>query len=118
MSAGSAAVAAAASGSAAGEFELTRSSGGQLSAKGRLTFATASIAREAALELFAVDPTQKAEVDLSGITASDSAGLAVLLDWLAMARQSGGSLHYTNLPSQVQALARIIDVLELLERGV
>lgn len=58
------------------------------------------------------------EIDLSGITASDSAGMTVLLDWLAFAKRSSRSLHFESLPPQVQALARISDVLELIQRGV
>jgi hypothetical protein len=44
--------------------------------------------------------------------------MTVLLDWLAYAKCSGRSLHYGNLPGQVEAIARISDVLELLEKGV
>lgn len=44
--------------------------------------------------------------------------MSVLLDWLAFAKHSGRSLHFANLPEQVQALARISEVQELLERGV
>jgi phospholipid transport system transporter-binding protein len=58
------------------------------------------------------------QVDCSGITASDSAGMAVLLDWLAIATHRKRSLQFGSLPQQVQAIARISDVLELLERGV
>ena len=57
-------------------------------------------------------------VDCGGINASDSAGMTVLLDWLAFAKCSGRSLHFGNLPDQVEAIARISDVLELLEKGV
>ena len=44
--------------------------------------------------------------------------MTVLLDWLSFAKHSGRSLHYGNLPEQVQAIARISDALELLEKGV
>jgi ABC-type transporter Mla MlaB component len=44
--------------------------------------------------------------------------MAVLLDWLTFARSSGRSLHYRNLPAQVEAMARISEVLALLEGGV
>jgi phospholipid transport system transporter-binding protein len=57
-------------------------------------------------------------VDLSGVTAGDSAGLAVLLCWLAEARAAGRSLRFENLPAQLRALARISDVEGLLDRGV
>jgi phospholipid transport system transporter-binding protein len=83
-----------------------------------MTFATARRARELGLPVFGAPGEGAIEADCSGITASDSAGMTVLLDWLALARRSGRSAHFVNLPVQVQALARISDVLELLERGV
>ena len=60
----------------------------------------------------------KLEIDCRGITASDSAGLAVLLEWLSVARRAGRSLRYAQLPPGLAALARISDLEELLERGV
>jgi len=48
----------------------------------------------------------------------DSAGLAVLLDWLGAAKRRGRTLRYTHLPADLTALARISEVEDLLERGV
>lgn len=101
--------------------ELTLRSPGCFDARGPLTFATAKRARQLGLEAFA--RTSEAseggiEVDCSGITSSDSAGMTVLLDWLAFAKRSSRTLRFGNLPPQVQAIARISDVLDLLERGV
>jgi phospholipid transport system transporter-binding protein len=103
---------------AAAPVELTESSPGNFTARGPLTFATAKLARETGLAMFCADGSKHFEVDCSGITASDSAGMTVLLDWLAFAKRNGHSLHYGNLPEQVQAIAHISDVLELLEKGV
>ena len=44
--------------------------------------------------------------------------MTVLLDWLAFAKRNGRSMHFARLPEQVQEIARISDVLELLEKGV
>jgi phospholipid transport system transporter-binding protein len=49
---------------------------------------------------------------------ADSAGLAVLLDWLSAAKRAGRSLRYAHLPEDLVALARISEVDELLARGV
>ena len=57
------------------------------------------------------------EIDCRGITTSDSAGLAVLLEWLSVAKRMGRSLRYAQLPEGLAALARISDVEQLLERG-
>jgi phospholipid transport system transporter-binding protein len=106
--------------------ELKESSPGRFAAHGPLTFATARSARDSGLAAFGTgngtgNPGGNPgaiEVDCSGITASDSAGMAVLLDWLAIAKRSGRSLHFGGLPRQVQDIAKICDVLELLEKGV
>jgi len=98
--------------------ELQQSSPGKYAARGPLTFATARLARETGLAALRAADTSQIEVDCSGITASDSAGMTVLIDWLAFAECSGRSLRFSNLPAQVQAIARISDVLELLEKGV
>jgi phospholipid transport system transporter-binding protein len=52
------------------------------------------------------------------VSLADSAGLAVLLDWLSAAKAAGRKLRYTHLPKDVVALARISEVDELLARGV
>jgi phospholipid transport system transporter-binding protein len=103
---------------AAAPLELTESAPGEFTARGPLTFSTATLAREKGLAAFAAASTRDLAVDCSGITSSDSAGMTVLLDWLSFAKHSGYSMHYGNLPEQVQAIARISDALELLEKGV
>jgi phospholipid transport system transporter-binding protein len=104
--------------SAAAVVELQESSPGKFAARGPLTFATARGARESGLAVFGAGNSRELEVDCSGITSSDSAGMTVLLDWLAIAKRAGRSMHFASLPKQVQALARISDVLEFLEKGV
>jgi phospholipid transport system transporter-binding protein len=103
---------------AAAPVELTESAPGQFLVRGPLTFATARLAREKGLAVFGSSNSRDLQVDCSGITASDSAGMTVLLDWLSCAKHNGRSLHYGNLPEQVQAIAHISDALELLEKGV
>ncbi len=53
-------------------------------------------------------------MDLGGVAAGDSAGLALLLEWLSVARQAGKTLRYENIPSQLHQLARLSEVEELL----
>ena len=98
--------------------ELTERSPGKFAASGALTFATARRAREAGVAAFGGSSSKQLQVDCQGITSSDSAGMTVLLDWLAIARRSGRSMQFGKLPEQVQAIARISDALELLEKGV
>jgi phospholipid transport system transporter-binding protein len=107
-------------GAAAGgqAFTLAALSPGKLRAEGALTFATARTARAAGIAALSGAPAGAVEIDCGAVSAVDSAGLAVLLDWLAVARRAGRSLRYGNLPEGLQALARISEVDELLQRGV
>jgi phospholipid transport system transporter-binding protein len=53
-------------------------------------------------------------IDLAGVTGSDSSGLALLIEWLSVAKAAGRTLHYDNIPSQLHQLARLSEVEELL----
>ena len=48
--------------------------------------------------------------DLSGVTAVDSTGLALLLEWQAVSH----SLHVTNAPPSLMSLAQLCDAAGLL----
>jgi phospholipid transport system transporter-binding protein len=103
---------------APGTFRLDPASSGRLAAHGPLVFATATRACEQGLAALSGAAGGALEIDCGGISASDSAGLAVLLEWLGAARRAGRSLRYRALPEGMLALARISEVDELLERGV
>ena len=53
------------------------------------------------------------EVDLGGVTESDSSGLALLLEWLRLSRIAEQVIRFHNLPPQISALARISEVEDL-----
>jgi len=50
------------------------------------------------------------DIDLGGVGESDSAGLALLIEWLRMARQWQKQNRFANVPAQIEALARISEV--------
>ena len=81
--------------------------------RGALTFGTARRALDLGLQAFA-SARGACEVDLSGVAASDSAGLAVLIEWLAWARRSGRELRLANVPGALCAIARICEIEDLL----
>lgn len=60
---------------------------------------------------------QAAVIDLAGVTDSDSAGLALLIEWLSVAHGAGQGLRYDNVPSQLHQLARLSEVEELIAVG-
>ena len=114
------ATAAAAAGRNAGAttFEIVAGADGRAQVRGSLVLATARRARDEGLEKFQRCGARACEVDCSGIGVSDSAGLTVLLDWLALAKRDGRSLRYVNLPEGLLALARISEVDGLLQKGI
>ena len=85
---------------------------GRLAVRGELDFDTAPAALARGLELLGSVPD--CEIDLSGLSSGDSAGLAVLIEWLASARRRSASLRYTGVPAQMRAIARISDLEDLL----
>jgi phospholipid transport system transporter-binding protein len=104
--------------SAATLFEIVAGEDGRAHVRGALTFTTARRARDEGAVRFQTCTARSCEVDCSGITASDSAGLTVLLDWMALAKRDGRSLRFVNLPEGLLAIARISDVEDFLKKGV
>jgi phospholipid transport system transporter-binding protein len=91
---------------------------GNIEVRGALTFATARRARAAALKLLAIKSGPALAVNCGAVTASDSAGLAMLLDWLALAKRYGRAVRFINLPAPIRAVAHISEVECLLSQGL
>lgn len=89
--------------------------GGQSRVDGSLHFTTVSALFRAGID--AIDGGRAAVIDLAGVKASDSSGLALLIEWLSVAKAAGRPLRYENLPCQLQQLARLSEVEELLVPG-
>ena len=104
--------------SPSGPFALSAVAAGRCSAQGALTFATARAARQLGLAALRAAGSGPLQIDCGAVGLADSAGLAVLLDWLSAAKGLGCSLRYAHLPKDLMALARISEVDELLARGV
>ena len=49
-------------------------------------------------------------LDMSGVVESDSAGLALLIEWLRTTAQRGQKIEFQHIPAQILALARISEV--------
>lgn len=90
---------------AAGSFQLS----------GALTVATVAALRQQGLQNFRRSDAQALNVDLRGVTAADSAGLALLIDWLAWAEAEGRPLRFDALPPTLLALATLSEVDTLLQ---
>ena len=53
-------------------------------------------------------------VDLSGVERTDSAGLALLVEWMKTARHINKGLTFCNLPGQMLEIARTCGLVEVL----
>lgn len=53
-------------------------------------------------------------VDLAQVRRTDSAGLALLLEWMERARQRGVSLQFKNIPEPLLGIAELSNVRNLL----
>lgn len=93
-------------------FSIEQAGPGRLGASGELTFATAAHALRTGSAL--IGKGGPWVVDLAGIESGDSAGVAVLIEWLAAAEGRGTTLRYENVPAQMLAIARISDIESLL----
>jgi len=96
--------------------EVSRPSADRIAVNGALTFETARQAYEAGMRLLrdVASNGEPLQVDLGGVTASDSAGLAVLIEWVAAARRNGRAVRVLNVPGGIAASARISEVDQIL----
>ena len=94
----------------AASFEIL--SEGRARVGGALEFRTVTALLPSGTE--AIEQGRASVIDLSGVTASDSAGLALLIEWLSVAKAGGRTLRYENIPSQLRQLSVLSDVDELI----
>ncbi len=87
-----------------------------LSVHGELNFSTvpALLERGAALLAGGEGPVR---LDLGGVTRADSAGLALLIEWLRIARRRRADLEIRNMPEQLRAIARVSGLDGILPTG-
>jgi phospholipid transport system transporter-binding protein len=46
-------------------------------------------------------------LDMKAVSKTDSAGLALMLEWLQQARKTECTIHFVNIPERVQVLIRV-----------
>ena len=84
---------------------------GHLSITGDLTFDSVPTVYVQAQSVLKAD---SGNIDLAGVQAIDSAGLALLLEWQASSKARGSSLTFSNAPSDLRRLAALSNATELL----
>lgn len=97
------------------DFEIRDLGDGRFSITGKMTFKTSEDILRASEEPF--EEHSQLEIDLSGVTDSDSAGLALLLEWVTWANHSVREIRFKDMPEKILAIARTTEVDQLLTRG-
>ncbi|MEO7387682.1 MAG: STAS domain-containing protein [Gammaproteobacteria bacterium] len=97
------------------EPSLTSATPGEFALVGPVTFATAGRLLEVGRAQFAGQASLT--VNLKSVKPVDSAGLALLLEWLRQARAERRAMKFTDLPDKLRAIARLSDVEALLNDG-
>ncbi len=85
---------------------------GRYALEGVLDFATVS--RLAASADALLKRGAEIDIDLAQVQSANSAGLALLLEWLDIARARGASLTYRNLPDSLARIAAVSNLGSLL----
>jgi phospholipid transport system transporter-binding protein len=93
--------------------KIEQSGDGRITVSGELGFTTVTDLRNRSHHLF-VDACGELDIDLAGVTRSDSAGLALLLEWMRMAKVVNRTLTFHHLPDQMKAIASASDLEDVL----
>jgi len=72
---------------------------------GDLSFTTVP-ALSGGLDIKSADRS-RISIDLAGVTRSDSAGLALLIEWLRQSERLDKTITFLNMPAQMQSIARV-----------
>lgn len=95
---------------------LTDNGSGNWLLSGELVFSSVPALLEQAGE--EISGQSSIEVDLKGIIRSDSAGLALLVEWLRESERKGNSIRFVNVPEQMMLIARVSGLDEILSFSV
>ncbi|MCG6896207.1 MAG: STAS domain-containing protein [Thiocapsa sp.] len=94
---------------------LTQLGEGRFRLEGALNFGTVSRLAASGRELLRREAS--VDIDLGGVESANSAGLALLLEWMDLARASGARLSYRNLPESLVRIAAVSNLDSLLPTG-
>lgn len=97
------------------DFDITDKGDGHFSLRGEMTFHSAGSLLRASERLF--EAHTRIEMDLGGVTETDSAGLALMLEWITWANHTVREIRFINVPAKIDAIAKTTEVDHLLRRG-
>ncbi|MET0071072.1 MAG: STAS domain-containing protein [Candidatus Thiodiazotropha sp.] len=81
--------------------------------QGDMTFSSVRDLLQRSTELFS--SVDELEVDLSQVDHADSAGLALVLEWMAQAGERNAKIVFTGIPESMISIARLCQVESLLD---
>lgn len=87
------------------EPRITSAEDGRVAIAGDLTFETVPLLWTRGAEV--LQGGDAVILDLDAVTRADSAGLALMVEWLKQARRNGARIKVVNMPSQMLAIARM-----------
>ena len=97
------------------EFDLKDLGAGKFALSGKMTFQTAGMILRVSERLF--EEHTRIEVDLSDVSDTDSAGLALLLEWITWANHTVREIEFKDTPEKIDAIAKTTEVDSLLKKG-
>jgi len=100
---------------AEGKVEFRDRGDGRFEIVGDLGFQSVVKALEESKSLFAGHSS--IELDLARVRRADSAGLALMLEWVNWARRNAHELRFSNIPAQIISIAQISEVEDMLYRA-
>ena len=92
--------------------QLKISDSGTVSIFGTLSFENVTSLLDESARVF--DGESKLQFDLQAVDKSDSAGLALLVEWMSLATKKGQSVSFVNLPKQMLDIASVSGLNEVL----
>ncbi|HBR96296.1 MAG TPA: hypothetical protein DD979_02825 [Gammaproteobacteria bacterium] len=94
------------------DFTVEALGDGAYAVAGRMDFDTVPDMLTASQAWF--DEDRDIRVDLAGVTSANSAGMALLIEWRALAAKQGRTITFTEMPTQIRHLADVCRINEIL----
>ena len=92
--------------------QLVENEDGSWLLQGELDFdSVLSVLQHAGVNMLGKSPRR---VDLKGVSRADSAGLALLVEWLRESEIAGNSIEFVNVPAQLLSIARVCGLDDIL----
>ncbi|MDP1773150.1 MAG: STAS domain-containing protein [Methylobacter sp.] len=84
---------------------IIKESNGHFVVDGDLTFAT--IDKQTLKSFSFLKAAKEITIDLSRVSSTDSAGLALMIEWIKYSRQNRTQIAFKNIPEQLLNLAKL-----------